>query len=98
MKQEREISAGLELRELLGRHDVEHLDPTALLSVLCRRSRGRRLRHYFGPSQLVFQSLGEAGARQFREELKAAFESYDLATDATMKLDCEHVEVVAIRA
>jgi ubiquinone/menaquinone biosynthesis C-methylase UbiE len=54
-------------------------------------------RTYFGPIVTAFAALDEAGQQAFTSETRALLERHNHATDGTLKLASEYVEVVATR-
>lgn len=52
----------------------------------------------FGPTITAFASLDEAGQHAFAAEMKAMMDQHNQATDGTLKVSNEYLEVVATRA
>jgi SAM-dependent methyltransferase len=55
-------------------------------------------RKYFGPTQRVFEALDPAGQAAYRRDLEALWKENNLATDGTVHIESEYLEVVATRA
>jgi ubiquinone/menaquinone biosynthesis C-methylase UbiE len=54
-------------------------------------------RLYFGPVRRAFAALDETGRQSLREALELNFAEHNLATDGTVRLSAEYLEVAAIR-
>jgi SAM-dependent methyltransferase len=55
-------------------------------------------RTYFGPTQRVFDALDPAGQAAYRRDLEALWRKHNRATDGTVWVESELLEVVATRA
>lgn len=55
-------------------------------------------RQYFGPTQMAFARLDEAGQAQLAAELEAHWAAHNLATDGTTMIEGEFLEVRAAKA
>ena len=54
-------------------------------------------RTYYGPTLKAFASLDEAGQEALIADLEALIARHNLATDGTMVVPAEYLEVVAVR-
>ena len=54
-------------------------------------------RLYFGPVRRAFAALDETGRQSLRQALKSNFAAHNLATDATVRMSGEYLEVAAVR-
>ena len=55
-------------------------------------------RQNYGPTQRAFAALDAAGQEALQRDLEANFRAFNRATDATVTLEGEYLEVVAVRA
>src|SRR5579872_1563876 len=55
-------------------------------------------RQYFGPTQVAFARLDEAGQAAMAAQLESLWTEYNSATDGTTRVEAEYLEVKAIRA
>ncbi len=55
-------------------------------------------RQHFGPTNVAFSRLDEAGQRTFAEKLEALWNEHNTATDGTTAVTTEYLDVRAIRA
>jgi hypothetical protein len=55
-------------------------------------------RQYFGPTQVAFSRLDQAGQAALRAQLESLWAGYNTATDDTTRVEAEYLEVTAIRA
>ncbi|HYQ95797.1 MAG TPA: hypothetical protein VER38_02160 [Candidatus Eisenbacteria bacterium] len=55
-------------------------------------------RKYFGPTLRTFEALDSKGRDAFRGDLEALFSEHNRATDGTLLVESEFLEVVATRA
>jgi hypothetical protein len=55
-------------------------------------------RKYFGPTQKAFESLDEAGQAALRKDLVELWTQHNQATDGTIKVESEYLEVIAKKA
>jgi ubiquinone/menaquinone biosynthesis C-methylase UbiE len=55
-------------------------------------------RQYFGPTQKAFDSLDEAGQAALRKDLVDLWTKHNQATDGTVKVQGEYLEVIATKA
>lgn len=55
-------------------------------------------RQYFGPTQVAFSRLDEAGQTALAAQLEALWGEHNTATDGTTRVEAEYLEVRAIRA
>lgn len=55
-------------------------------------------RRYFGPTIRMFAALDPAGQEAYRKDLEALWRANNRATDGTLSVPTEFLEVVAIRA
>ena len=55
-------------------------------------------RLYYGPTQKAFGALDEEKQAALRKDLEQLWATHNQATDGTIKLDAEYLEVVAERA
>lgn len=55
-------------------------------------------RLYYGPMQKAFGALDEQKQAALRKDLEQLWATHNEATDGTIKLDAEYLEVVAVRA
>lgn len=53
---------------------------------------------YFGPTQVAFSKLDEAGQAALRQDMTELYTSKNLATDGTTDVEMEYLEVRAIKA
>jgi ubiquinone/menaquinone biosynthesis C-methylase UbiE len=51
----------------------------------------------FGPTSRAFETLDRAGQEAFRNDLGELFKKYNRATDGTVALECEYLQVIARR-
>ena len=87
------------LRELLGT-GISDLRMTPQTFVMRDTSADDWLtffRTYFGPIVTAFAALDESGQQAFASEVRALLEHHNYATDGTLKVASEYVEVVATR-
>lgn len=56
-----------------------------------------RFRTYFGPTARAFSTLDEQGAREYTQALTELVQLHNRATDGTVDLAGEYVNVVAIK-
>jgi hypothetical protein len=54
-------------------------------------------RTWYGPTVAAFQAVGEDGRAQLESELAAMFAAHDCASDATLGMDVEYLEIFAVR-
>jgi len=55
-------------------------------------------RTYFGPTSRAFQTIDAASQERFQKDLEDLFASYNRATDGTVALESEYLQVIAARA
>jgi SAM-dependent methyltransferase len=55
-------------------------------------------RRYFGPAQRTFETLDEQKQVELRDDLVRLWSENNRATDGTMQIDAEYLEVIAVRA
>jgi SAM-dependent methyltransferase len=55
-------------------------------------------RQYFGPTQVAFSRLDQAGQAALRAQLESLWAGYNTATDDTTRVEAEYLKVTAIRA
>jgi hypothetical protein len=55
-------------------------------------------RKYFGPTSRTFEALDEAGQAAYRRDLEALWRQNNRATDGTVAVESEFLEVIATRA
>jgi hypothetical protein len=55
-------------------------------------------RQYFGPTQVVFSGLDQAGQTALAAQLEALWSGHNTATDGTTRVETEYLDVRAIRA
>jgi hypothetical protein len=53
-------------------------------------------RSWYGPTQVAFASLDEAGQAALAADLRAVYESYNRAEDGTLVAPSDYAEVVAV--
>lgn len=53
---------------------------------------------YYGPTARAFNAANAAGQQALRHDIGAVFENYNEATDGTLVMRCEYLQVVANRA
>ena len=56
------------------------------------------LRTYVGPTKLAFERLDEAGQAAYRRDLEALWRQHNRATDGTVAVESEFLEIIATRA
>jgi SAM-dependent methyltransferase len=55
-------------------------------------------RQYFGPTQVAFSRLDEAGQLSFRSQMEALWAKHNTATDGGTRVETEYLDVRAFRA
>jgi hypothetical protein len=55
-------------------------------------------RQYYGPANRAFAALDAAGQAALRRDLERLWSEHNLATDGTTHVECEYLEVEAIKA
>lgn len=55
-------------------------------------------RTYFGPTQMAFKNLDDIGQAALRHDLEELWTEYNQATDGTIEVESEYLEVIALRA
>jgi SAM-dependent methyltransferase len=55
-------------------------------------------RRYYGPTQMAFSRLDEAGQASLAQQLEALWTEHNTARDGTTQVDGEYLEVQAVRA
>jgi ubiquinone/menaquinone biosynthesis C-methylase UbiE len=55
-------------------------------------------RQYFGPTQVAFSRLDEAGQAELASRLESLWTEHNIATDGTTQVEAEYLDVRAIRA
>jgi SAM-dependent methyltransferase len=58
----------------------------------------RFFRQYFGPTQVAFSRLDQAGQSALASQLEALWSEHNTATDGTTRVETEYLDVRAIRA
>jgi len=53
---------------------------------------------YFGPTKRTFEQLDEAGQAAYRRDLEALWRQHNRATDGTVAVESEFLEIIATRA
>jgi ubiquinone/menaquinone biosynthesis C-methylase UbiE len=53
---------------------------------------------YFGPTKRTFEALDEAGQAAYRRDLEALWRQHNRATDGTVAVESEFLEIIATRA
>ena len=56
------------------------------------------LRTYSGPTKRIFETLDEAGQAAYRRDLEALWREHNRATDGTVAVESEFLEIIATRA